>query len=41
MEKYVCDNFSGEIVNMTARIDPVKRTIVYVPHVVKKEGSLR
>ena len=41
MEKYVCDNFSGEIVNMTARIDPIKRTIVYVPEVIKKEGSLR
>ena len=41
VQKSICNEFSNEIVETTAKIDPVKRTLVYVPKIVKRRGRLR
>ena len=37
----MCEGFAPKIVRLTERLDPVKRTTVYVPELVKEEGSFR
>jgi len=41
LEKYVCHEFGEKQVEMSEEIDPIKRTLVRIPRVVKKRGSLR
>jgi len=41
MQKTLCSEFSDEVVELKEEVDPVKRTIVFVPRVVKPRGRLR
>lgn len=41
MQKALCNEFADEVVEFDERVDPVKRTIVYVPRVIKPRGKLR
>jgi len=40
-QKMLCDEMAPEIIEMTDTIDPVKRTIVRIPRLVKPRGRLR
>ena len=41
IQKTVCDEITDEIVENSVELDPVKRTWVYKPKVIKKRGRLR
>ena len=41
IQKTVCDEMAEEIVENSVELDPVKRTWVYKPKVIKKRGRLR
>ena len=41
MQKTICSEVSNPIIDFRADLDPVKRTWVYQPKVIKKRGRLR
>ena len=41
VQKTLCDEMSGEIVDNTLELDPVKRSYVPVPKIIKEKGRLR
>jgi len=41
MQKTLCSEFSDEVIEITEEKDPVKRTVVRVPKVVRRKGRLR
>lgn len=41
LQKVLCNEFADEVVKVAAEVDPVKRTIVHIPKVVKPRGRLR
>lgn len=41
IQKILCDELSNEVVEVKAKEDPVKRSLVHVPVVVQKKGLLR
>ena len=41
MQRTLCDQFSGEVIETRTEFDPVKRSLVLIPTVVKERGKLR
>lgn len=41
MQRTLCNQFSGEIIETRAEFDPVKRSLVLVPKVIQERGKLR
>ena len=41
VQKTLCDEMAGEIVDNTLELDPVKRSYVPVPKIIKEKGRLR
>ena len=41
IQRTLCDQFSGEVIETRAEFDPVKRSLVLIPTVVKERGKLR
>ena len=41
IQKTLCDEVSDEILSNSLELDPVKRTYVYVPKIIKPKGRLR
>ena len=41
LQKIVCNEFADQVIEVSTQVDPVKRTVVHVPKVVKPRGRLR
>ncbi|TRY78347.1 hypothetical protein TCAL_13572 [Tigriopus californicus] len=41
IQRTLCKEFAGEVIETTERYDPVKRTLVRIPRIVQRRGRLR